>query len=103
MSTTLEYLNVPLVAPCSYYFNVSSPLEFVITATLVQGVTVSAYLGAIPIVQDSSLRTVLSSILTVEARHTAFVRAALGEAPFASPFDTPIDLSEAYTLAELYT
>ena len=39
------------------------------------------------------------SILTVESRHSAYIRAALSESPFPSPFDVPLDFDEVYTLA----
>jgi hypothetical protein len=39
------------------------------------------------------------SILTVEARHNAYIRSSLSEAPFPAPFDTPLDLDEVYSLA----
>lgn len=35
--------------------------------------------------------TAAGSILTVEARHTSYIRASLGESPFPAPFDTPLD------------
>lgn len=40
-----------------------------------------------------------ASILTVEARHSSYLRASLSESPFPSPFDTPLDFDEVYTLA----
>lgn len=39
------------------------------------------------------------SILTVEARHSSYLRAALGESPSPQPFDDPLDFDEVYTVA----
>lgn len=43
--------------------------------------------------------TAAGSILTTEARHSAYLRAALGEVPFAQAFDNPLDFDEVYTVA----
>jgi len=33
----------------------------------------------------------MTSILSIEARHTSYLRAGLAETPFPNPFDTPLD------------
>ena len=52
----------------------------------------SGYLGTLPnIGKKDYYLTALSSILSVEARHTSYLRDAIGQTPFANPFDTPLD------------
>ena len=102
LKTTLESLNASLVDECDYEFNVTSPAQFVTTASLIESVSVSAYLGNVALYTDPNLQTVVSSILAVEARHSSYVRARQGFDPFATPFETPLDRDEAYTLAELF-
>lgn len=43
--------------------------------------------------------TAAGSILTVEARHSSYIRAANKLAPFAQPFDTPLTFNEVFSLA----
>ena len=71
--------------------------------TLIESVSVSSYISLLGKLKDSAYLKVYSSVLAVEARHSSFIRGNLGEQPFPSPFDTPLDLDETYTLIELFT
>lgn len=51
---------------------------------------------------NSTYLSAAGSILTVEARHSAYLRAALGESPAPQPFDNPLDFNEVYTLASAF-
>ncbi|KAG8526405.1 uncharacterized protein KY384_000061 [Bacidia gigantensis] len=103
VTTELRRLKASPVAECKYNFNVTNPSVFVTTASLIESVSVSAYIDVLSQLRGSAFLKVFSSVLAVEARHSSFIRAALGNQPFASPYDTPIDLDEAHTLVELFT
>lgn len=99
ITSALQAAGAPAVAECTYSFPATTAKEFLMLASVIEGVGVSAYLGAAMDIMSAAYLTAAAQIAPVEARHTAYFRKELGEAGMPQPFDTPLDMDQVYTLA----
>jgi len=99
LTSALKAAGAPAVAECTYAFGVTDVDSFLATASILEGVGVTAYLGAAASITTGAYLTAAGSILTVEARHNAYLRRVIGERPYPQSFDVPLDFDEVYTLA----
>jgi hypothetical protein len=102
ISGALEAANVTPVQACTYDFGYNDVKTFLATASILEGVGVSAYLGAAADIMSKTYLTAAGSILTVEARHNAYIRNGLKSAPFPQAFDAPLSYNEVYSLASQF-
>ncbi|KAL8924363.1 MAG: hypothetical protein Q9208_004145 [Pyrenodesmia sp. 3 TL-2023] len=101
--TILSNAGYTPVPPCSYRFPYNDPTSFVGLANMITSVGIGAYLGGGSLLTDNpELITAASSIVTVEARHDAYLRAGLGASPFPTNFDTALTAVFAYNLAQMF-
>ncbi|KAI4289325.1 MAG: hypothetical protein L6R35_001406 [Caloplaca aegaea] len=99
LDTALRTANITPTVELEYTFPADDPLSFVTLSSVLEGVGVSAYLGAAASIMEKDYLTAAASILSVEARHTSYIRASLGESPFPDPFDTPLGFNQVFSLA----
>ncbi|KAF6841133.1 ferritin-like protein [Colletotrichum plurivorum] len=97
-----DTLNASAIPSPYFTFPSTTARSFIALASVLEGVGVSAYLGATAAISEKSYVTPAGAILAVEARHTSYLRAALGRKPFPRPFDTPLNFDQVFSLASQF-
>jgi len=87
------------VKACEYNFPMLTPKEFVALAATVEGLGVSAYLGAAADITSKAYLTAAGSILVTEALHQSAARGANGQIPMANVFGTPLSPNAVFSIA----
>ncbi|KAI7558910.1 hypothetical protein KC343_g8615 [Hortaea werneckii] len=108
-ATHVDFLSTALgsaaTKECTYAFPMSTVAEFLGTASVVEGVGMSAYLGAARQIANKDYLTAAGSILTVESRHSAYLRDTSSQeklSPFPSAQDVGLSPNAVYTLASAF-
>ncbi|GJJ72213.1 hypothetical protein EMPS_04570 [Entomortierella parvispora] len=98
LTSVIKSLKQAPVPECKYNFPLTDVHTFMAVARALENTGVSAYLGAAAGLQGGLL-TAAASIVTVEARHSAYLNTVLKAegAPYA--FDTPLTAKEIVTIA----
>lgn len=68
-------------------------------SSVLEGVGTSAYLGAAAFIDSKEYLTAAGSVLSIEARHSSYIRSSLAQSPFPQPLENPLSVNQAYTLA----
>lgn len=100
LQSAITALGGQTISNCT--FNVTSLLidvpTMVAAARLVENVGVSAYLGALTLINDPVLSTAAATIMTVEARHQTILNVLAGGTAIPQAFDVALNPSEILAL-----
>ncbi|KAG0694787.1 ferritin-like domain-containing protein [Suillus ampliporus] len=91
------------VQPCTYNFADTDPRSFVKTSNIVEAIASSTYTSLTKYLSNPDYVMSISSIHSVEARHSAWINAdlRLGSA-WSTAFDAPLSLSQLYTIMSAF-
>lgn len=99
LQSALAQGGVQPVQPCTYDFGFTDAAGMVATASILENVGVSAYLGAAPLLADPSILGTAGSILTIEARHQSSIRVFAQQVAVPQAFDAPLGPKAVFSLA----
>lgn len=102
LEAAIKSVGATPVKACKYSFPYTDVPSFIYLSHALEKTGVSAYSGAAALISSDYYLTVAASILSVEAEHASYQRAALGAVPFPQPFETPLDGNAVYTIASQF-
>ncbi|KAG8723147.1 hypothetical protein FRC09_004541 [Ceratobasidium sp. 395] len=106
-ATHVEFLSEALgdkaTKPCTYKFPYTDPKSFAALSMALEGVGVTAYLGAAKLISNKAYLTAAAAILTTESRHSAWISSSVNMGtPWSGAFDVPLSLNQVYSLAAAF-
>ena len=99
LTDTVENLGGTPAEEACYDFGYQSPSEFLGIASVLENTGVSAYDGAISLIEQEALLTTGATIATVEARHASYVNLLNDKSPFPGAFDEALSPGEVLDAA----
>lgn len=90
------------VEPLEYEFPLDTPTQFVATARDIENTGVTAYNGALSLLEDADLQTSAATIATVEARHAAYLNLLTDESPHPEAFDDTRTTDEVLDIVDQF-
>jgi hypothetical protein len=102
LEQTIEEFGETPVSACQYNFGFNDVSSFVALASVLEGVGVSAYLGAAGFISSSEVLTAAAAITVSEGLHQAFQRASVLNVVSANIAGTPLSPSAILTIAETF-
>jgi hypothetical protein len=80
----------------------TTPRQFIQLASVIEGLPVSAYLGAAPAITNKVYVNAAASILVTEDLHQVAHRNAIEEIPMVNAFGTSLGLNDAFSIASTF-
>jgi rubrerythrin len=99
LTATIERLGGDPVEEACYDFGYDNLSEFLGIAAVLENTGVSAYVGAINLIESEDLLTTGASIATVEGRHASYLNTLNGDSPFPDAFDEAKSMDEVLDAA----
>jgi rubrerythrin len=99
LTAVVDDLDGDPVEEACYDFGYESADEFLGIAAVLENTGVSAYDGAINLIESGDLLTAGATIATVEGRHASYLNLLNGENPFPRAFDEPKTMQEVLEAA----